>query len=350
MHNIPQDTFREISEKMCRPEGSFRFDYTCKELFDKTTEVVIVEIPSKGHYFRLDRNKEFRLNFYHSSPGTGTRIASIDLAYVPPADTVFICCTWSPVDINLYIGPRITNGQLFQAKGVPSSTQFVMGKNGLIFQLGDLGVEVMGATAYNNGEKILKPTVIQTWQETITAISILDTGHSDKGYIYEVVVANLTLSMLVTGFETYSKTRFLELEEEGILPDTNSLLNAFLSKREREKDLAEIMILEAKQNNKTLLQYIVEKNKVNFQNFDNCKTAYNKAYKIQFGNIGDNGQIIENIHKYILYRHKVIHINPLIAIYNEEDVPKADPIFAKRQFAITQPLFCKFETEVSIVL
>ena len=333
MLNIPKSIFLEISEGICRPEGSFSFIYTCKQLFDKTTNGLIIEIPAKGHYFRLDRDNDFKLNFYHSSPGTGTRIASIDLNQVTSADTVFIGCTWSPSEAYLYIAPRITNGQLYQAKSLPSKKQFEMGMNGLVYQLGDFGIEVMGASVFDNAKKVLKSSAIKNWRETIKAISFLETGQSDQGFVYEVVICNLTLSMLVTGYKSYSKNRFLELEQEGITPDVKLLLNVFLTAGEREKNLADTMIKEARKANLSLLQYIVDRGKINFQSFKQCKLAYNKAYGIQFGRIGIVGKKIEKIYKYLLYRHKVIHVSPLITIYNEEDLPLAEPVFSKRDFA-----------------
>ncbi len=334
MQNIPQDKYEQIKEAMCRPEGTLSFEYTSEELFDKKNDGgIILDIPTRGHYFKLVRDKDFKLNLYHSSPGTGTRVATIDLNTVPPAKKVFIQFSWSPLELILYINPRIENGQLYYAKGIPSEKQLRLDKNENVIEVGDIGVKTMGISVSENGKKVLNSTAIQTWQETLTAIEILETGQSDQGYIYEVVKTNLTLSMLVTGFEAYTKTRFLELEEEGILTDVDPVLDAFLSKGEREGHLAEIIKKEAIEANETVLQYMVNKDKINFQNLNQCKKAYNKAYGIKFGEIGISGPILESMHDYFIYRHKIIHRTPLLSVYNQDEVPPKAPIFPNQKFS-----------------
>ena len=72
----------------------------------------------------------------------------------------------------------------------------------------------MGASFYKGGKPILQPTAIDAWKETIKATEILGTGKSDQGYIFETAVTNLTLAVLVTGFEAFTKKRFLEIEQE----------------------------------------------------------------------------------------------------------------------------------------
>lgn len=334
MDSIPQDMHNQIVEAMCRPVGSIVFDYTNKDLFNKNNiGGIIIDIPSKGQYFRLDRDKNFCLNFYHSSPGTGTRLATIDLNNIKSSNTVFLCLTWSPENISLSIEPRIKDGQLAHVDGGPSPREFSIGKDGQVYQIGDKGMNVMGFEFYEGGKKINGSSAIQTWRENIQAISILETGHSEEKYIYEVVVTNLILSILVTGFEVYTKKRFLEIENEGISPKIDLLFNEFLTKGEQEKNLTETIKEEAKQENISSLEYFVNKDKINFQNFKQCKTAFSKAYGLKFGEIGIEQRTLEKIQQYIKYRHKIIHVSPLTAIYNIDITPKEEPIFAKKELS-----------------
>ncbi len=335
MQQISQDIYNQMVIAMCRPEGTFAFRFTSENLFDKNNDGgIIFEITSKGQYYRLDRDKAFNLNLFHSSPGTGTHLALIDLNTIASSKSVFICFTWSTSNIDLYLGSKEIGENLIHAVGIPASTKFSIGKDGGVYQIGDKGLEVMGINVYKGSEKILTSSAIEAWQETIKATSILETGTSAEGYIYEVVVTNLTLSMLVTGFEIYSKTRFLEIEQEGIIPNIDSLLNKFLTNGERKKGLSDILKQEADAENISLLEYIVNKDRINFQNFQQCKIAYNKAYGLKFGKIEIEQKILERIQQYITFRHKIIHVSPLTAMFFNENPSIKEPIFPKKALAI----------------
>ena len=90
---------------------------------------------------------------------------------------------------------------------------------------------------------------------------------------------------------------------------------------------------EAEDTQKTVLQVIVEKNSINFQNYQKCKLAYNKAYGIKFGDIGLQSSTIEKIKKFILYRHRIIHVSALLGMLNQSEVPPDEPAFPKKELA-----------------
>jgi len=334
MKNIPLDIYKQIQEAICRPEGTVSFKYTCKELFDPTAgRGVLVEIPSSGHLFRIERDEDLILHFFHSSPGTGTRVASIDLKKVPPSDTVFLAFTWSPKEINFHLGPQVPGAELVSSKGVLSKRQLRIGTDGSIYEIGGPGIEIMGAPFYKGGKPILQPTAIDAWKETIKATEILDTGKSDQGYIFETAVTNLTLAVLVTGFEAFTKKRFLEIEQEGIEPDINAVVNSFFPRKERDAGISEMLKSEAEDAQKTVLKLIVDRDSINFQNYQKCKLAYNKAYQIIFGDLGLQSSTLEKIKKYILYRHRIIHVSALLGMLNQAEVPPDEPVFSKKELA-----------------
>jgi len=335
MKNIPIEIFRQIQESICRPEGTVTFKYTCKELFDPAAgKGILVEIPSKEHLFRIERDEDLLLHFLHSSLGTGTRVASIDLKEVPASETVFLAFSWSPKEINFHLGPQVPGAKLVNSKGVLSKRQLRVGKNGGIYEIGGAGVEIMGTSVYEGGKPVLQPTAIDAWKETIKATEILGTGKSDQGYIFETTVTNLTLAILVTGFEAFTKKRFLEIEQEGIRPDIDAIVNSFFPRQERDAGIAEILKSEADDEQKTVLQLIVEKNSINFQNYQKCKLAYNKAYEIKFGDLGLQSSTLEKIKKFILYRHRIIHISALLGMLNQPEVPPDEPVFPKKEFRV----------------
>lgn len=332
MRNIPPDIVEQIREAIRRPEGTVSFEYSSDVLFDpKVHRGILFEITSGAHLFRVERDDELRLSFYHSSPGTGTRVATIDLKNVVPSSKVFLSFSWTPAEINFYVRPRIAGGQLVSAKGIPSSRQFRVGKDGSIFQVGDVGVEVMGVSVYQSGKPVLQPTALDAWKSTVESVSVLFGGSSEKGHIFDVVVSNLTLSILVTGFEAYCKTRFLELEQEGIKPDMAVLVSRFFSQEERDVGEPDVIASEAEANHVSFLQKIIEKRRINFQNYEECKRAYNKAYGLKFGEIGIASNDLEFLQRLIKYRHRIVHVSPLLGMLNQPEVPPEEPVFSNRK-------------------
>ena len=80
------------------------------------------------------------------------------------------------------------------SQGVLSNKQFRVGEDGLVHQIGDVGVEVKGAYFYFGEKLILQPTALESWHESLEAVEILSRGASDNGYIYEMVLSNVILS------------------------------------------------------------------------------------------------------------------------------------------------------------
>ena len=335
MKNISADIYKQIQDAICRPEGTVSFKYSCKELFELGVgRGILVEIASREHLFRIERDENLILHFIHSSPGTGTRVASIDLKKVPPSETIFLAFTWSPKEINFHLGPQIPGAELISTKGVLSERQLRVGKDGIVYEIGGTGIEIMGVSVFKDGKPVLQPTAIDAWKETIKATEILGTGKSDQGYIFETAVTNLTLSILVTGFEAYTKKRYAELEQEGIKPDIDAVVNSFIPRKEREAGIAEMLKSEASDSQKTVLQLIVERDIINFQNYQKCKLAYNKAYEIKFGDLGLQSTTVEKIKKFILYRHRIIHVSALLGMLNQPEVPPDEPVFPKQELAV----------------
>ena len=139
--------------------------------------------------------------------------------------------------------------------------------------------------------------------------------------------------MLVTGFEAYSKKRFLELEQEGIAPKNDAIIKDFYPKKEREAGIQQLLEEEASEAGVSLLQHIVSRNTINFQNYDNCKRAFNKGYGIKFGELGATNETLGSIQSYIRYRHKIVHTSPVIGFLNQEHVPPQEPVFSNKQTA-----------------
>jgi hypothetical protein len=70
---------------------------------------------------------------------------------------------------------------------------------------------------------------------------------------------------------------------------------------------------------------------VNFQNYEKCKRAYNKAYGLKFGEIHIASKDLEFLQRLIKYRHRIVHISPLLGMLNQPEVPPEEPVFSNKK-------------------
>lgn len=327
--NLSEGTIQSMKEQMKTPIGTVTFEYYSPDLTNKDVNGgTIFEIVSGKHAFILERTNDLNINYYYSSPGSGTSLATIDLKQLPKFRKAFFCFTWSPEKITLSIGPRgVDNAELIRVEGIDSKKQIQVGNDGAIYFIGDENVSVMDATIYQGNKEVLSSTALDAWQNIKSAIEILGTGKSEKGYIHECVVTNLSLSTMVTGFESYLKKRFLELEDEGISPNIDALLGSFLSSKEKDNDSKNVIIDEAINSNVSILKHFVQKRRINFQNFDDIKEAFKKTYGLTLRSANINSRLVVPIKKFLVYRHRIIHVSPLIGLLNQSEVPPDEPAF-----------------------
>ena len=320
---------------MRRPEGTFQFRYAFDGLFDRELgHGLLVEIVSGQVLLRLERDADLILHFIHSSPGTGTRDASISIEPLMGSESIWIALVWSPQETRLHVGGAADGGQLLTGVGRPSKRQFRVDADGAIHQVGGDAIDVMGVRVYSGGRLILQATALETWNQTIKAVQILLGGSSPDGYLFEVVQANLVITILVTGFETYCNRRFIELEEEGMRADFTSLASKFLTRSEHEHGQAEAIVDEAAREGITPARKLVEERRINFQSYDNCKAAFNKGYGIKFGvDLNISNTVLEELQQLIGFRHRIIHVSPITAMLNEDRVPPEEPVFSKAEYA-----------------
>ncbi len=318
MKNLPKDVLQNLQEVANRPVGTFSFTYTAKsDLFDLMVKGgIIFEFVAGKHFFRLERNDSVEILYYYSSPGTGTRVASIDLKKMIPSNKVFFAFTWSPEETNLYVGPKIEGGKLAAAKGILSDKMFRVAQDGCIFQVSDIGVDVIGLRVKQGEKIILESTAIESWNETKEQIRILHTGESKEEYIFDALISNLTFPLMVTGFEVYTKRRFSELEENGICPDFGRIATKMRQNKKYD-------------NNQEMIKSI------NFQDFKNeCKKAYYFGYKIKFRELGVKTEDLDKLEKIFSYRGRMVHSSSLLTMLNESFVPQQSPIFNNKTQAL----------------
>jgi len=317
MKNLSPELLDQIREAIKRPEGTVEFTFTFEEdLFSPNIPGgIIFHMVSGGHYFRLERTDNLEVSFYHASPGTSTRVATIDLRKLKPSSKVFFAFSWSSQEIQLHVGPKIEGGELVSAVGIPSEIGFRVGEDGNVLQVGSPGIQVMGTRFNVEGKQMVKPTAIDAWRETKKAIEILLTGESKEGYIFEVVKSNLSIVMMVTGFEAYCKTRFEEIEKEGVQADHERIAQKL-------------------------------KRKGNFQDFDGyCKDVYKYGFGILFGNLVKMNEY-GRLKQLFDFRSRIVHASPLLGMVNELNVPGEEPLFSSNIVTDALKLFDKFITNL----
>lgn len=207
-------------------------------------------------------------------------------------------------------------GTLLSAEGTVSSKQLRVGEDGSVITVGDVGAEVMGARIVEAGRSILQPTAIGAWNETLKGIEVLRTAKSTEGFLFESVLASVTLVHLVTGMEAYAGARIWELETEGIKPNIDDLFVKVVSKRQRDAGLLEALKAEAQEQQLSVLRLIINKRIINFQNYHNLKRAFSGAYGLSLSNIGLTSPRVARLKTFIKYRHVIVHVSPMLGMLN----------------------------------
>lgn len=232
-----------------------------------------------------------------------------------------ITLVWAPNKILLYIGDDKT---LVRGTEETSKTKF-REINGKIFEFQNMNIESL---RFYTKEGNIEPTAIDGWKEVVKGISILNDSYND--YQHELITVNLSISSLVTGFENYLKKRFIELEQEGIKPNEEQLIKTVFSRWERDQKLDKKIrdsVL------KTDLSFIskIANDKINFQIYNDCKKVYNKTYGLKFSELGIDSSEILKLKKFIKYRHRIIHVSPMLPILNGVEILEEKPVFPKQE-------------------
>lgn len=124
-----------MQDALKRSEGTFTFEYNSFYLFDPLSPGgKFCEIIAGAQYILLEENDKRCLHFHHSSPGTQTRVATVDLGRVRASQNVFFAMTWSTEETSLYVGSCAPSASgIVSANGTPSKRQFRIGEGGSIF-------------------------------------------------------------------------------------------------------------------------------------------------------------------------------------------------------------------------
>jgi hypothetical protein len=309
---------------MKRPEGSVKLSglRPLEGQSDARLQVV-----AGAHVFRVSREAVGAYTALHGCPGVGTRVARIPAQDAPGEQHPDVWVTWSPEALHLYVVPSADPSGMVSAEGVSSDVQLWVDIQGGVTEVGG---GAKGVSAWAGSQPLLGPPAIDLWNLTLQAVDTLMGGQSDSGFMFDVVVANAALSMLVTGLEAYSEARFVELEGEGLPLNGEGVVQKLGTKEERDQLKAGVVpeVLSVPGSASELARALSER--FSFQNFDRSKTLFGRGYGLRFSE--DLG-LLQRVKTLLGYRHRVIHVSPLVAILNRRDAPPQELEFSGREFA-----------------
>ncbi|MEE9378600.1 MAG: tetratricopeptide repeat protein, partial [Candidatus Lokiarchaeia archaeon] len=166
-----------------------------------------------------------------------------------------------------------------------------------------------------------------------------------EDYRFKIIFYRQLLVMLITAFEIFSRTRFIELEEEFFRKNKEislqNLFKKFISKRYRS-EYSKILEKKSKKSGKSILLLLIEDRRINFKNWDHFKNAFKVAFGIKVGDIF-KGHILDDFQKKFRWRNKIIHSKIESPTLNFEISPPEDPITVNKDLVRNATLdFQKF--------
>ncbi|MBC2855680.1 hypothetical protein H3N56_04100 [Cetobacterium sp. 2A] len=303
-----ENTMLEIKEKIKMPNGTILIINDFSKLNDLFSNVDILKVASGGHIFII-RKRGRKLTFYKHSLSTGTLACEIEL--FREVGEVSLGINWGYKKIEMFILSNNSKRTL-SGKMIESDIELIEINEKILEVKGNLKNSLY---LYNKTGEV-RLTAINSWNEILKGISLLK-EEVLKEKSKEIIVVNLSILSLVSGFESYLKKRFLELEKEGIEINYDKIYSFILTKDEKE-NMNEIIEEAAEKNISELELLINEKGKINFQIYDNVKKVFSKAYNIKISDLEIDSKEIEYLKRIIQYRHKITHVSPMLPVLNAD--------------------------------
>lgn len=303
--NLPADVRSQLQIDLRRPSGAFQLFLKNDDLLDIPTGSRLMEEVAGRHVFKLVSEQQGMLSFYHASPGTGTRVARVNLARMRRTGGLTIYFHWSPDEICLSVGSRVEPEDVVEAKGEIAQTKLQVLADGTVLESA-LGVEPLMVAAA--GVSIWQRTAIDAWMATLEAIRVLQTGEFETTR-YGSVLGNMCIVVLVTGLEAYLRGRFVELEYEGVPLNEERLLS--LVPKDLRKPLAVARLRAKAAESQSSLAEFLARNYLSFQKMQVARQAFNRAYAFQLLDVAPWKDAIPQIKRALTHRHRVIHVSAL---------------------------------------
>ena len=301
----------EIQEAVRRQEGTLLFSLDPTQLYSQQGDFSVVRIPTGAVLIEVTRDSQGMLQFMHASPGTGTRIATVELPEFTADRPFLVVLTWSPVETGMHAG--FQSMAPVMASGSPSR-ESVRLVGGAVFEMDT--DRVMSYQVVQDGELALRESAIESWRSVGKAVDVHLRSEPTEGQLGKTVQANLAIVMLATGVETFLARRFEEIEREGREADLPAFIKALVPARFR-----------AEYSGLSLYEVLAQR-RPDFGNLEQAKRSYRAAYGFRFGAIGLSPATLSSVRQLLDHRNRIVHVSPLLGLLNGPAVPPAEPVFA----------------------
>lgn len=306
MITLPKEISDQLPTVMKIPEGTIQFTINFEiNFFDKHLHGgLLFEQVAGLHYFRLERTDDSKVIFYRSASSVGTQMSVVDISTAPSATKVIFFLIWSPKENKLCVGPMGVEGaNLITSESLASDRNFMIDKDG---NVNEVGSNIMGIRTTKNGKVLLTSNSYNYWKETKIAISSLLDDQSNEDFLLKTIKANASFVFLVTGFESYCKTRVNELEYEGIVLSWEELKSKINITKE----------------------YLLADTASFFQQTEKIKIIWQSLTGIIIAQLDPAAW--KTLTRAFKFRHKIAHVSPLLNIVNEE-ISNENPIFSSNE-------------------
>jgi len=297
--------------KMSEKEGMLKFLLLDTNLLDyQDQDIFIFDEQIGTSSFALYKDKHLNLVFVHSSAETGTRKVSVDLNGLKINERIFVVLDWSKEQDFLCAADMFDFEDMRHAKALeqkqyktPMPKVFVKG----ILTSVHVSKTSLAKVHMSNAKGQWDWNLINV-QNVIDGLkSCAEEACTVRNPLFELAIVKQCIVMLVTGLEIYSRARFVEMERKGKNPDINALLANFDRKNRWQNDRDDYVRTTGNSVLMSLLEIPKGRGLINFQNYEDCKDAYNKGYGVRFGELSGIGTILVGIQSYIMLRHVIIH-------------------------------------------
>lgn len=315
--------FSKVDEK----EWTLYFRFSKSNLFINIYYTLILKEYKNKTIFVLDRileNWKDILRFIQSNPNYKTKICKLDITNFKDKDNFIVIMTWDSKN-NLYFWTD--SEDLIKTESIENENlNFRVWNDWWVYQIWDENVMVKDFNINIWWNTILEASAIEKYEMQKERINqLFQNSQIKKDYLFETTIYQQILVMLVTWIEVYWKTRFIELLDEKSVND-NDIINTFVFKKHKDY----INELNNLDNWKQKILKILDDKRINFQNFEDFKSAFNKWFWINTWSF-DN---LEKIKEIFQIRHKIIHTKNDMTILNQYEMNKKweQPKFLNNDF------------------
>lgn len=301
--------FAKLSEK----EGMLKFLLLNTNLLDYQDQNISIFNNQIGRAsFALYRDEQLNLVFVHSSAETGTRTVSVDLNGLKINERIFIVIDWSKEQDFLCASDMFDFGDVRHAKALEKDQSKIPIPRPEVFMTGILTSVHVSKTSF---AKVHMSNAKGQWNWNLINVQNVIDGLKScrqesctvRNPLFELAIIKQCIVMLITGLEIYSRSRFVEMEKTGKHPNIKALLANFDKNNRWQDDRDDYVRTTGNSVLMSLLEIPKGRGLINFQNYKDCKDAYNKGYGVRFGELVGIGTMLTGIQSYIALRHLIIH-------------------------------------------